>query len=85
MSNSITTQAGTTVFLGSHGAACKSDLVVIDHPEAPADLRNLEIGRLTGGGYQPAGAPYALSPDVLRAIADLVEENPSFIFENKEN
>lgn len=84
MANSITTQRGTTVFLGSHGANCSSDLVVIDHPDAPADLRNLEIGRLAGGGYQPVGADYALSPEVLRAIADLAETNPSFTFENKE-
>lgn len=49
-------------------------LVILDHPEAPGDMRNLEAGRIAGGGFQPA--PFlagAMRPETLRAIADLIE------------
>lgn len=69
MADSITTAEGTTVtFTG--------DKVFLTHPEAPADVQDIEAGRIVyeGHGFQPAPLfPGALRPSVLRAIADLIE------------
>ena len=71
----ITTSIGTTVTLkdSEHGS-----LVVLDHPDAPDDMRNLEAGRLArfsgDWGFQPAMFSEGLiGPETLRAIADLIE------------
>lgn len=67
---SITTEHDVTVTVTS------TDLVVLDHPDAPDDMRHIEVGRLThcGEGFQPVPLfPGAMRPDVLRAIADLIE------------
>jgi len=67
----ITTPHGTTVRIEQHPTGA---LVILDHPAAPADMRNHEAGRIIGGGFQPAPfAEFGLRPDVLRAIADLIE------------
>jgi hypothetical protein len=63
---------GTTVSIepSKHGP-----LVILDHTEAPSDMRHLEAGRIIRGGFQPAplGA-FALRAETLRAIADLIDE-----------
>ena len=69
---SITTSTGTTVAIiqGPQG----DSLVMANNPAAPPDLRDREVGRVIGGGFQPAMfAPWALTPETLRAIADLIE------------
>lgn len=52
------------------------DLVVIlDHPDAPPDMRHTEAGRVIAGSFQPAAfAEFGLRPETLRAIATLIEE-----------
>lgn len=68
---------GTTVTLKD---SVDGPLVILDHPDAPKDLRNLEAGRIVtqpaGAGFQ--AAPFsvgAMRPETLRAIADLIEAN----------
>lgn len=70
-----TTPGGTTVTLTNPGYGNRE--IVLDHPDAPADLRNIVAGRIIDGGFQTPiiGQPIAMSPDSLRAIADLIEEN----------
>jgi hypothetical protein len=72
MAATVITSTGTTVTLepSVHGP-----LVILDNPNAPADMRNIEAGRITDGGYQ--SAPFslgALTPETLRAIAHLIEQ-----------
>lgn len=68
MSVSITTSTGSTVTLNDVGR------VVLDHPDAPDDMRHQEAGRVIDGGFQPAPfAEWALRPEMLRALADLIE------------
>lgn len=51
-------------------------VVRLSNPDAPADLRDFEAGRVIGGGFQtPIFAAYTLSPAALRGIADLIEEH----------
>ena len=71
---SRTTSTGTTITIhtGPRGRT-----VVLDHPDAPADMRHTEAGRVIDRGFQPAPfAPFAMSPEVLRHIASLIEEAP---------
>ena len=71
-SQTITTSTGSTVKI-EH---VHDDLVIVlDHPEAPKGMRNHMAGRIVEGiGFQPAPfAAYALRPEVLRVIADLIE------------
>lgn len=82
---SITTSTGTTVTLTTraygtaveHADEREGDVVVIlDNPAAPDSDRHVEAGRIVydGRGFQPAPFfPAALSIEVLRAIADLME------------
>ncbi|MFE3052311.1 hypothetical protein [Nocardia sp. NPDC059239] len=69
----ITTDTGSIVTLTERDG----DIVVLlDHPNAPADMRGVEAGRVIDGGFQPAlFAPWGLTPPTLRALADLIEEN----------
>ena len=69
MSN--TTITGTTVTVEDR----HDDRVAIcDNPAAPDDMRNTEVGRIVDGGFQPAFmCAFALSPEVLRIIAELAE------------
>lgn len=72
MTNTITTSRGTTVSLEEQDGVT---LVVLRNAKAPTDLRRAEAGRVVDGGYQaPIIMPYALSPEVLRAIATLIDE-----------
>lgn len=67
MTESITTENGTEVGLRYVG---KSTVVVLSRADAPAT----EAGRIEGGGFQPVPfAEFGMRPDVLRAIADLIE------------
>lgn len=82
---SITTSTGTTVTLTTRtfGTAVehldeteRDTVVVLDNPAAPDDARHVEAGRIVfdGRGFQPVPFfPAALSVEVLRAIADLME------------
>jgi len=70
----ITTSTGTTVRIEERRDP-HSILVIADNPDAPADMRDRELGRVIKGGFQPAPfAPWGLSPETLRAIADLIEK-----------
>lgn len=67
MADSITTENGTEVGLRYVGAAT---VVVLSRDDA----RTTEAGRIEGGGFQPVPfASFGMRPDVLRAIADLIE------------
>lgn len=69
----IVTSAGTTVSLEVRDG---EKVVILEVPDAPVNLRSLEAGRIVfeGQGFQPAPFfPGALRPEVLRAIADLIE------------
>lgn len=70
-----TTPGGTTVTLKESEYGDQE--IWLDHPDAPADLRDLVVGRIIDGGFQTPvlSRPIAMSPDSLRAIADLIEEN----------
>ena len=71
----ITLESGTTVQLDSIGG---NTIVIVDNPLAPADMRNLEAGRVVDGALQPAPfAAFSLSPATLRAIADIIETDAS--------
>ena len=69
----ITTSNGSTVTTepSEHGT-----IIVLDHPDAPDDMRHYTAGRIVdNGGFQPV--PFcvaAIGPEVLRAIADLIEQ-----------
>ena len=74
MTSTITTKNGTTVALrpSSHGP-----LVILDSSAAPDDMRHTEAGRIWEGTFQPTMfAMFGMSPDVLRAVADLIEGAP---------
>ena len=69
MAKSITTSTGTTVSI-------TEGKVILEHPEAPKDMRVIEVGRIVfeGTGFQPAPFfPGAMATETLRAIADLME------------
>ncbi|MGW3545870.1 hypothetical protein ACWDNI_35755 [Nocardia niigatensis] len=67
----ITTDTGTIVSLTELDGYL---LVLLDHPDAPADMRPTEAGRVIEGTFQPAPfAAWGARPAVLRAIADLIE------------
>ena len=73
----IITSGGTTVKL-QPCSDCGSADVILDHPDAPANLREVNAGRVTnaggGKGFQPSQfADFSMSPEVLRAIARLME------------
>ncbi|MGN6403529.1 hypothetical protein [Sinomonas sp.] len=62
---------GTTVSLKP---SKDGPLVVLDHPDAPDDMRNIEAGRIILGSYQPKPfCEFGLRSETLRAIADLIE------------
>lgn len=67
----ITTDTGTTVTIAHKDG---DTIVVLDHPDAPADMRHKEVGRILDGGFQPHPfATWGAMPATLRAIADLIE------------
>lgn len=69
----ITTSTGTDVYVTTREAT-RDRIVVLDNPAAPEDMRHCEAGRVIDGGFQPAPfAAWALRPEVLRAIADLID------------
>ncbi|WP_280357120.1 hypothetical protein [Nocardia otitidiscaviarum] len=70
---SITTARGSIVTLSDQNGRL---VVLLDHPDAPAEMRPTEAGRVVDGGFQPhMFADWALTPEGLRAIADLIEEH----------
>lgn len=80
MSTTITLTGGATL-TATDPDDDDNRTITIDHPDAPADLRNLEIGRITtmghGRGFQVslrcAWSGAGLRPETLRAIATLIE------------
>lgn len=52
--------------------------IMLHNPSAPTDMQTTEAGRLVSGtgrvGFQPVAFAVSMSADVLRAIADLVEQ-----------
>lgn len=71
---SVTTSTGTNVWVATREAT-GDRIVVLDNPNAPEDMRMCEAGRVIDrAGFQPAPfAAWALTPEVLRAIADLID------------
>lgn len=68
-----TTSTGTTVRIDTTLEG--EQFVILDNPSVAANMRDTEAGRVTVGHFQPAPfAAWAVSPEVLRAIADLIEE-----------
>lgn len=68
-----TTEKGTVITVSPSREG--NHVVTLDHPDAPADMRGVLAGRIIDGGYQPAiFAAWAMSPDTLRALADLIEK-----------
>lgn len=51
---------------------------VVERPDGPKDKRFMELGRIDEGHFQPImDAAYALSPEALRLIASLIDEETS--------
>lgn len=76
MSTIRTMSNGTTITLESHPPV-EGLIVFLGHPDAPEDMRSVEAGRILKGGFQPAiFAAFTMRPEVLRAIADLIEVAP---------
>jgi hypothetical protein len=74
-SETITMANGSTVRLEERDGEL---LVVLDHPDAPDDMRDAVAGRVAefdgARGFQPVPfAAFLISPGVLRAVADLIE------------
>lgn len=72
----ITVSTGATVRIEATEHEAKA--VILDHPELPEEHRNAEVGRVIEFegrlGFQPAPfSAYGLSPEVLRAIAQIIE------------
>lgn len=68
----ITTSTGTTVTLAER---LGDTVILLDHPNAPAHMRNTEAGRIIDGSFQPAiFAAWSMQPEALRAIADLIDQ-----------
>ena len=83
MTESITTSTGSTLAIEANGA---NRIITIRHPDAPEDLRVLEMGRAVSFegkplGFQPTpmlgftGAIF--SAEVLRAVAALLDAENS--------
>lgn len=71
--HSVELDSGTTVSL--QHVEGEEWRVILGAPDAPADLRDYEAGRVIGGGFQPAPfMPAALSAETLRTIAQLIED-----------
>jgi hypothetical protein len=74
----ITTSNGTTVSIKDDGHGER--VVVLENDTVPAHMRRTEAGRVVdvdGVGFQPHPfAAWALRPEALRAIADLLEAEP---------
>lgn len=69
-----TTRTGTTVWVTTRETT-GDRIIVLDNPAAPTDMQMTEAGRIINGGFQPAPfAAWALRPEVLNAIADLIEQ-----------
>lgn len=53
-------------------------IFVVERPDKPKDKRFMELGRIYEGHFQPImDAGYALSPEALRLIASLIDEETS--------
>lgn len=75
----FTLESGTTICVET--TEHEQLAVILDNAEAPEEHRNAEVGRLIEfegrWGFQPAPfSAYALTPEVLRAIARIVTEGP---------
>ncbi len=69
---SRTTPSGAVVYVDGTAPVCR---VVVDHPDRPAEFRHRLVGWIDSGGFTPnKNANTVLGPEVLRALADLVEE-----------
>lgn len=74
----ITLSSGTTIRVET--TAHEKLSIILDNPGAPAEHRNAEVGRIIElegrHGFQPAPfSAYALTPEVLRAIAEIIEKS----------
>lgn len=69
---SRTTPSGAVVYVDGTAPVCR---VVVDHPDRPAEFRHRLVGWIGSGGFTPnKNANTVLGPEILRALADLVEE-----------
>lgn len=76
----ITVSNGSTIRVEANELTDRA--VILDHPDAPFEHRNVEVGRIIEFqgrlGFQPAPfSAYALSPEVLRGIARIIEMEPA--------
>lgn len=68
-----TTSTGTNIWIATREST-GDRIVVLENPCAPSDMQMTEAGRVIDGGFQPAPfAAWGLSPEALRAIADVIE------------
>jgi hypothetical protein len=75
MSRQIVTSTGTTVRLGEEDG---ETVVVLANPSAPPDMQEVVAGRVVDGHYQARTfMPFAMSVEVLRAIAELIDGEAS--------
>lgn len=66
------TDTGTRIYVPDAGEPAR---VFIDHPDQPAEFRHRLIGRINHGGFElNEHFPTNHGPEVLRALADLIEE-----------
>ena len=73
MSGHVQISTGAVVSLEDNSV---NTVIMLRDANAPEDMREIEAGRIVcdGRGFQPAMFfPGALRPEVLRAIADLIE------------
>lgn len=71
---SILTSTGSTVRIWFDPIGFLGDRIRLSSPYAPEDLQDVEIGAIGDGHLQLPGTEYGMSPEVLRAIADLLEQ-----------
>lgn len=73
----ITTSDGTNVWITTRQAS-RDRILVLENPAAPKEIQIVEAGRIVRGGFQPASfASWAMRPEALRAVADLIEAEPA--------
>lgn len=66
------TEQGSRVWLEEHDG---HTVVFLDSPRWPGDAQGEPAGRIVQDAFQAAPfSAYAMGPEVLRAVADLIEE-----------
>lgn len=73
----ITVTGGTEVYVSRDPVGFFGDRIRVTHSDAPQDLQNVEVGLIVENHHkhylQLPEQEFGMSPEVLRAIADLLE------------